>query len=113
MSEEKITLSAKRKNIQTLLDYCMDNRILFTVSPKGLVAEEFDILLSISGIKEALALGMFVKEHKFEVLGLPENSKPKSLSNISKKQDSIENEKTAVNETPKVEQQSTSAVLNF
>jgi hypothetical protein len=112
MSEEKVNISTKRKNIQQLLDYCMDNRISFTINPKGLAADEFDATLTVNGIKEALALGMFVKEFKFEVLGLAEAKHKTTVSTSVKKVEAKEG--VAVkNETPKVEQQSTTAPLNF
>ena len=115
--EEKSTLLAKRKNIQTVFDYCLDQRISFTVNPRGLAADEFDITLTISGIKQAIALGMFAKEHKFEVLGLGEIAKPKSGSTVKKTEAketvSKENDENVEPDTAKNEQQSTTAVLNF
>lgn len=110
--EEKATILAKRKNINLVMDYCMDGRIAFAVSPKGLAADEFEIDLTINGIKQAIALGMFAKEHKFEVLGLGEAAKPKSNGGSVKKTESKETD-TVLNESPKSEQQSTTSVLNF
>lgn len=110
--EDKITLVSKRKYIQTLLDYAMDQQISFTVSPKGLSAEEFDISLVINGIKQAVALGMFAKEHKFEVLGQTETPRTKPVSSVSKKTEVKENsEKAKVVEA--TEQQSVTTVLEF
>lgn len=111
--EEKATLVAKRKNIQTVFDYCLDQRITFTVNPKGLAADEFDIVLIVNGIKQAIALGMFAKEHKFEVLGLGEQPvKPKANANV-KKAEAKESEEVT-NVIAKNEQQPvTTTVLNF
>jgi hypothetical protein len=115
--EEKSTLLAKRKNIQTVFDYCLDQRISFTVNPRGLAADEFDITLTISGIKQAIALGMFAKEHKFEVLGLGELAKPKSANTVKKGEAketvSKESEEVVETSTAKSEQQPTTTVLNF
>ncbi len=111
--EEKTTLLSKRKHIQLVLDYCMDQRISFTVNPKGLAADEFEISLTISGIKQAIALGMFAKEHKFEVLGMGETAKPKSLATTSKKPEVKENEEVVNNVSAKNEQQPVTTVLNF
>jgi hypothetical protein len=112
MSEEKVMIATKRKSIQQLLDYCLDNRILFTINPNGIVADEFEAVLSIYGIKEGIALGMFLKEHKFEVSGMGEQTKPKATATTVAKSETKENKRAA--ETIKVEQQSTTApVLNF
>jgi hypothetical protein len=107
--EEKVTLLAKRKNIQLVLDYCMDNKIQFTVSPREMMNDEFETSLTISGIKPAVALGMFVKEHKFEVFGLGEIVKPKAQTNGAKKAEEKEN----TVETVSTKKEPAAAVLNF
>lgn len=110
--EEKVTLLSKRKSIQTLLDYCLDQRLTFTVNPKGLSVDDFEISLIINGIKQAIALGMFAKEHKFEVLGQAELPKTKSNSTSVKKTENKENI-PVVNESVPNEQQPVTTVLNF
>ncbi|MCE2787569.1 MAG: hypothetical protein ACK5FU_05645 [Bacteroidota bacterium] len=82
---EKITLLTKRKSIQLAFDYCMDHKIPFAVSPRGISPDEFEIDLTISEIKQAVALGMFAKDAKFEVFGLGEMAKLKTPTNGSKK----------------------------
>jgi|694.fasta_scaffold19204_5 hypothetical protein len=77
MSEETPVLLSKRKNIQVLLDYCLDQRIAFTARPRAISHDDFEIEVHISGIKQAIALGMFVKENKFEVTGMGDLVKPK------------------------------------
>lgn len=110
--QEKVTLFAKRKNIQLVFDYCLDLKIQFAVSNRGIVADEFEIDLTISGIKQAVALGMFAKEHKFEISGLGEFSKVKIAPNTTKKAELKESGLTGlvINQE---EQTATSAVLNF
>lgn len=110
--EEKVTLHSKRKALQPLLDYCLDQRITFTVNPKGLSAEEFEISLIINGIKQEVALGMFAKEHKFEVLGQAETAKTKNASPAPRKTETKENNPLS-QETVKTEQQAVTTVLNF
>ncbi len=78
MSEEKPVLLVKRKNIQLVIDYCLDQRTGFTVSPRAISNDDFEIEVSVSGIKQAIALGMFAKENRIEVAGLGELAKPKS-----------------------------------
>ncbi len=110
--EEKVTLFAKRKNIQVVFEYCLDLKIPFSVSNRGIVSDEFEIDLTISGIKQAVALGMFAKDHKFEVSGLGEFSKGKSTLNTIKKTDSKETGLAGL-AIIQEEQTATSAVLNF
>ncbi|MCU0441049.1 MAG: hypothetical protein MUE96_01490 [Bacteroidia bacterium] len=89
--EEKVTVFAKRKSIQTVFDYCLDHKIAFMVSPRGISTDEFEMDLIINGIKQAVALGMFAKEHKFEVSGLGEFAKVKNPTSPSKKGELKEN----------------------
>lgn len=110
--EEKVTLFAKRKTIQTVFDYCLDLKIPFSVSNRGIVSDEFEIDLTINGIKQAVALGMFAKEHKFEISGLGEFSKVKVAPNPIKKADAKDNGLASLAGVQE-EQAATSAVLNF
>ncbi|MCE2740725.1 MAG: hypothetical protein LW669_04475 [Sphingobacteriales bacterium] len=80
MSEETPVLLSKRKNIQVLLDYCLDQRIAFTATPRAISHDDFEIEVHINGIKQAIALGMFVKENKFEVTGMGDLVKPKPVA---------------------------------
>lgn len=75
--EEKVTVLAKRKTTALLFDYCMDQKIIYTVSPRPMIADEFEVDLQIGNIKQAIALGMFLKENRYEVFGLGEFSKVK------------------------------------
>jgi hypothetical protein len=112
--EEKVTLIARRKSIQVVFDYAMDLKIPFQVTARGISADEFEIDLTISGIKQAVALGMFVKDHKFEVSGLRELAKVKTNANASKKPDNKENGLGSLAEVVSAtEEQTASTVLNF
>lgn len=78
MSEDNAVVVVRRKNIQTLIDYCLDTRFGFTVNPRGISNDEFEVEVSLNGIKQAIAFGMFAKENKLEITGLGELVKPKS-----------------------------------
>jgi len=113
--EEKVTLNVKRKNIQQVLEYGMDLRIPFTVMPKGLAADEFEVDLTVSGIKQAVGLGMFAKEHKFEVSGLGEMAKLKpTVTNAKKPEQKDAGIGNLAEVTSSIDSQNAnSAVLNF
>lgn len=85
--EEKVTVLAKRKTTALLFDYCMDQKVIFTVSPRPMIADEFEIDVQIGNIKQAIALGMFLKENKYEVFGLGEFNKVKAANGSAKKAD--------------------------
>ena len=82
--EEKVTVLAKRKTTALLFDYCMDQKVIYTVSPRPMIADEFEVDVQISNIKQAIALGMFLKENKYEVFGLGEFNKVKVTGNGKK-----------------------------
>lgn len=77
MTEETPVLLSKRKNIQIVLDYCLDQRLGFTVSPRAISHDDFEVEVKINGIKQAIALGMFARDNKIEIAGMGELAKPK------------------------------------
>ena len=83
-TDDKPVILAKRKNIQTNFDYCLDQKIEFKVSPRTISNDEWELELSIDSIKMAIALGMFVRENKLDMYGMGEFSKPKPVSNGKK-----------------------------
>ncbi len=78
MSDENAVVITRRKNIQTLIDYCLDTRLSFTINPRGLSNDEFEVEVVLAGIKQAIAFGMFARESKLEVSGLGDLVKPKT-----------------------------------
>lgn len=83
--DEKPVVLSKRRNIQTLIDYCLDQRVSFTVTPRAISNDDFEVEVNIEGIKQAIALGMFVKENKFDITGMGELVKPKAVITSAKK----------------------------
>ena len=83
-TDDKPVILAKHKNIQTIFDYCLDQKIEFKVSPRTISNDEWELELSIDSIKMAIALGMFVRENKLDMYGMGEFSKPKPISNVKK-----------------------------
>jgi hypothetical protein len=68
INEEKPTVTVKKKNVQSLIDYCIENKIDFTVLSKS--NDDFDVEFIITNTKKAIALGMCLKELKLELNGL-------------------------------------------
>lgn len=69
MNEEKPTVTVKKKSVFALIEYCIENKIDFTVLSKSL-SEDLDIEFIITNTKKAIALGMCLKELKMELNGL-------------------------------------------
>ncbi|MCE3279651.1 MAG: hypothetical protein K0S44_1842 [Bacteroidetes bacterium] len=69
MNEETPTVTVKKKNIQSLIEYCIENKIDFTVKSKSSI-DDFDVEFIITNTKKAIALGMCLKELKMELNGL-------------------------------------------
>lgn len=82
--EDKPIILTKRKNVQIVLDYCLEQKLSFSANPRAISIDEWEIELNVTTIKGAIALGIFVKENKLELYGMgtstPEVSKPKSAA---------------------------------
>lgn len=84
------TVLIKRRNIQTIFDYCLDNKIEFSVKEKPFTVEEFEVVLQIEEIKQAIAFGIFARESKIEVIGV--NDKQTTQSKTSRKSSAAKKE---------------------
>ncbi len=70
MNEDTASVNVKRKNISMLIEYCIENKIEFTVKPLLSRSEEFEIEFILPTAKKAIALGMCLRELKIELNGL-------------------------------------------
>ncbi|MFL5764405.1 MAG: hypothetical protein ACJ77K_10735 [Bacteroidia bacterium] len=68
MNEATPTVTVKKKNLSTLVEYCVENKIDFTLKSKA--ADDFDVEFIVSSTAKAIALGMCLKELKLELNGL-------------------------------------------
>lgn len=71
LNEELPIISVKKKNIQAVIDYCLENDVEFTVKPKTVGNDEWKVELNITEVKKAVHFGMFLKEIKTELVGMP------------------------------------------
>lgn len=74
-ASDKPKVIVKSKNIQTLIDYCIEQKIEFTVSPRTIANDEWEIDVNVKEIKKAIVFGMFLKENKFDLYGFEETAK--------------------------------------
>lgn len=59
----------KRKNIQVVIDYCLDNQILTKMTPRDM-PEEWELEFNVEDIMKAINLGMFLRENRLELIGI-------------------------------------------
>jgi len=82
INEEKPTVTVKKKNAQSLIEYCIENKIDFTLRSKS-SNDDLDVEFIITNTKKAIALGMCLKELRLELNGF--NVTPIAAIKASKK----------------------------
>ena len=83
IKEEYPSISVKKKNIQYIIEYCIENKIDFTIKSKSEFSDEFTMEFMVTSTNKAIALGMCLKELKLELNGL--NVVPVASIKASKK----------------------------
>jgi hypothetical protein len=68
MNDLKLIL--KRKNIQLLVDFCLEETLEFTLKPQTFPDTDWELTMKITDIKTAVAAGMFLRENRIEVAGI-------------------------------------------
>ncbi len=65
---EKTQILAKSKNIQLVIDYCLQQKTEFTVIPRFGKTDEWEIELTIKSIPKALEWGIFISSNKLDII---------------------------------------------
>ena len=63
---EKPRIIVKAKNIQLVLDYCLQEKTEFAVIPRNASNDEWEVELNIKSISKAIEWGMFIKANKLD-----------------------------------------------
>lgn len=79
MNNQNPSVVVRKRNIQTVLDYCLENRIECKMSPKD-VKDEWEMVFSVADIMKAINLGMFLRENKLNLIGLLDSASIKNSS---------------------------------
>ena len=61
---EKPRINVKSKNLQIVIDYCIEQKTEFTVIPRNSINDEWEVELNIKSISKAIEWGMFIKTNK-------------------------------------------------
>lgn len=83
LNEETLSASVKKKNILLVIEYCLENKIEFVVSP-GSHNDDYMIGFVIKDLGTAVALGISLKDLKIELNGLPTYVSVNSIKNGKK-----------------------------
>lgn len=99
MNDLKLIL--KRKNIQLLVDFCLDESLEFTLKPQTFPDTDWELTVKITDIKTAVAAGMFLRENRIEVNGIDQQKFKKQAPKKTKEEsDDKADEKEEKNEAP-------------
>lgn len=81
--EDTISVNVKKKNLNLLFDFCLENKIEFIVTPaKG--NDEFTVGFLLNDAKSAIMLGMALKEMKLDPNGLETFVSVSTIKNAKK-----------------------------
>ena len=111
MLGQSASVIVKRKSIQVVFDYCLDNRIETKMTPRDM-PEEWEMEFNIADIMKAINLGMFLKENKLELVGLLNTSTIKNSTAptaVKAPRTSSKKKETELTDTSKV---STEGIFN-
>jgi hypothetical protein len=84
MNDLKLIL--KRKNIQLLVDFCLDESLEFTLKPQTFPDTDWELNMKIADIKTAVAAGMFLRENRIDVNGIDQQKYRKPVPKKTKEE---------------------------
>lgn len=79
---ETIKVILKQKSISTLVDFCLEEKIEFSVRPQPFPDTDWEFNLMVNDIKTAVMTGMFLRENRIDIAG---NEQPKPKKPVAKK----------------------------
>ncbi len=65
---ESPSVVVKRRNIQTIIEYSLDNKVEIKITPRSM-PDEFDIEFTIADVIKAIQLGMFLRDARIDLSG--------------------------------------------
>lgn len=99
MNDLKLIL--KRKNIQLLVDFCLEESLEFTFKPQTFPDTDWELTMKITDIKTAVAAGMFLRENRIEVNGIDQQKfKKQAPKKTREDNDDKTDEREEKNESP-------------
>jgi len=75
----------KRKNIQTIVDFCLDESLPFSVKPQQFPDTDWEVEIQVDDVQMAIVVGMFLRDSKLELAGVqPDRYKKTTTQRKSK-----------------------------
>lgn len=99
MNDLKLVL--KRKNIQLLVDFCLEESLEFSLKPQTFPDTDWELTMKIIDIRTAVSAGMFLRENRIEVNGIDQQKYKKQAPKKTKEENDDKAEEKE--ETPAVE----------
>jgi hypothetical protein len=87
MNDLKVVV--KKKFVVTLVEFCLDESLEFSVKPQSFPDTDWEITFKITEIKTALMAGMFLRENRIDVAGI-DQQKIKKPQKKSKEEEAAE-----------------------
>ena len=75
---DTLKVVVKKKFIPTLVDFCLDESLEFTVKPQAFPDTDWEVVLKMADIKTAVVAGMFFRENKIEISGVDQQKYKKA-----------------------------------
>lgn len=92
---EAIKVILKSKSISVLVDFCIEEKIEFSVRPQAFPDTDWEFNLLVKDIKTAVFTGMFLRENRIEIVGNEQQQQKLKKPPVKKKDE----EKTPAEET--------------
>lgn len=75
----------KRGKLFELIDFCLDNKIDFSVTERTVGIDEYEVTLDITQVKKAIQFGIYVRENRLELAGMTQEKPVTKKSTNNKK----------------------------
>jgi hypothetical protein len=73
----------KKKQIPTLIEFCLEESIEFSVKQQSFPDTDWEVELKIKDVKTGIVVGMFLRDNRFELDGLDQQRVKKPVSKKS------------------------------
>ena len=84
---ESIKVILKQKSIPTLVDFCLEEKIEFSVRPQSFPDTDWEYNLMVKDIKTAVMTGMFLRENRIDIAGNEQHQQQKAKKAPVKKKE--------------------------
>jgi len=95
---DTLKVVVKKKFVPTLVEFCLDESMEFTVKPQAFPDTDWEVTLKMVDIKTAVVAGMFFRENKIEIAGVDQQKYKKTPTPKKGKEDEEKSEESKTHE---------------